>query len=209
MENDTIEPEVNLIWVGLIVEGGMAMVALLLGWFGFFDHHQSLNEIGLPQWVYGFTWGVIATLPMLIGLAAIHYCPIRFLEPMKKFVDEKLHPLFRGSSTFELLLLSLLAGFGEELLFRWCLQGGLTTALTPWAGAHAATLIGLLIASALFGLCHWINVSYAVTTFVIGLFLGLTMIWSGSFLVPAIAHALYDFIALIYIVKSGEVKPTL
>jgi membrane protease YdiL (CAAX protease family) len=143
---------------------------------------------------------------MLLGLAIIHYCPIRFLEPMKKFVEEKLHPLFRGSSTFELLLLSLMAGFGEELLFRWCLQGGLTSVLVPFAGAPTATLIGLLIASVAFGMCHWINSSYAVTTFVIGLFLGLTMIWSGSFLVPAIAHALYDFIALIYIVRLGNNK---
>lgn len=78
--------------------------------------------------------------------------------------------------------------------------------LSERAGAELATIIGLIVASVLFGLCHWVNNSYGLTTLAIGLFLGATMIWAENWLVPAFAHAFYDFVALLYLVRpiNGE-----
>ncbi len=118
---------------------------------------------------------------------------------MQEFVVEHLTPMFRGSSIFEMLLLSVMAGFCEELLFRWCLQGGIASLLEDRAGQLVSQAIGLLVASILFGLCHWVNTSYGMTTIFVGAFLGWTMIASETFLVPAVAHAIFDFVALIYI----------
>jgi membrane protease YdiL (CAAX protease family) len=199
MEQQTTDSEVNLIWVGSIIEGGLALLALLLAWFGLYDHLQPLRDIDGASWIAAFRWGAVATLPLLVYLAIFHFFKPRIFQPMQEFVVEQLYPLFRGSSIFEMLLLSLMAGFGEEMLFRWCLQGGLTTILEPRAGLVASQMIGLVVASILFGLCHWVNASYGFSTLVIGLYLGLTMIWTGSFLVPAMAHAMFDFVALIYI----------
>lgn len=208
METNEADPEVNLVWVGVIVEGGLVVLALLLAFFGLYDHRQPLQQIDLSLVRHALLWGVVATVPMLLYLAAFHFWPFRFLQPMQEFVVENLYPVFRGSSISEMLLLSLMAGFCEELLFRWCLQGGIATLLESRAGQPVSMAIGLLVASILFGLCHWVNTSYGVSTLFVGLFLGLTMIWSGTFLVPATAHAIFDFIALIYISRlKPEVSP--
>ena len=123
---------------------------------------------------------------------------------MQQFVDAKLKPIFRNSSLLELLALSLMAGFGEELFFRWCLQGGMTSVLENQIGGTPSIVVGVVVASIVFGGCHWVNASYGITTMLVGAYLGLTMVWTSSWLVPAIAHALFDFVALIYIAKSPD-----
>lgn len=199
MSSTEPDPEVNLVWVGVILEGGLIIVALVLACFGLYDHSQPLRQIDWPTCQHSLVWGTVASLPMLVYLVVFHFWTPSFLQPMQEFVIENLYPVFRGSTIFEMLLLSVMAGFCEELLFRWCLQGGISSLLESRTGQPVSLTIGLLVASILFGLCHWVNTSYGMTTLFVGVFLGLTMIWSGSFLVPAMAHAIFDFVALIYI----------
>ena len=199
MSSTEPDPEVNLVWVGVILEGGLIIVALVLACFGLYDHSQPLRLIDWPTCQHSLVWGTVASLPMLVYLVVFHFWTPSFLQPMQEFVIENLYPVFRGSTIFEMLLLSVMAGFCEELLFRWCLQGGISSLLESRTGQPVSLTIGLLVASILFGLCHWVNTSYGMTTLFVGVFLGLTMIWSGSFLVPAMAHAIFDFVALIYI----------
>jgi membrane protease YdiL (CAAX protease family) len=47
-----------------------------------------------------------------------------------------------------------------------------------------------------------LSATYAILAALIGLYLGLLLIWTGSLLAPAVAHGLYDFIALLYLVRS-------
>jgi hypothetical protein len=56
----------------------------------------------------------------------------------------------------------------------------------------------------IFGVCHWVNYSYGLTTMIVGAYLGWTMILTDTFLVPAVAHALFDFIAFLYIVRPAS-----
>lgn len=187
----------NVFKTAVLVEGGMAVLALLIGYFGFYDHTQPLGSFGIETWQTGIIWGVWGTVPLLVYLAVFHFKPPRFLQPMKDFVEKEMKPLFKRSSLLELLVVSLLAGFCEEIFFRWCIQGGIASAIgTPWG-----SVIALVVVSILFGCCHWVNASYGITTTFVGLYLGVLMIWTGSFLAPAIAHALFDFIALIYVQK--------
>jgi membrane protease YdiL (CAAX protease family) len=204
MDEPVIDGDVHLLWVGLIVEGLLISVALLLAMFGLYDHRQPLDEIHSAEVWRAAAFGGLATLPMLGFLAVFHFAPTQWLAPMREFCENRLAPIFRGSTLLEMLILSLLAGFGEELLFRWCLQGGIASLLAEQAGDPAATVIGLTVGSILFAICHWVNACYGLTTLAIGFFLGLTMIWTGNFLVPAFAHALYDFVALIYISRMGN-----
>jgi membrane protease YdiL (CAAX protease family) len=194
-------PDVDLLSMGLLVEGGLFGIALLLGWLGFCDQHQPLQGLDWAAWQSATVWGLVATLPMLVYLGVFHFWKPAFFQPMRQFVETNLKPMFSGASVPELLLLSVMAGFGEELFFRWCLQGGITLVLESQIGIAAAIGVGLGAASLVFGGCHWVNASYGITTMLVGGYLGLTMIWSGSWLVPAIAHALFDFAALIYIVN--------
>lgn len=196
------KPSVNLLWVGLIVEGGLVIVALGLGWLGLFDNSQPLNEIdgtGLRSAVF---WGAIWMVPMLGQLVLFHFWKPKFYRPMQEFVDNNLRPLFASSSYLELLIISVMAGLGEELLFRWCIQGGITTLAVPQLGVTGGIGTAVVIASLLFGACHWVNNIYLLMASLVGGYLGLAMVMTGNWLVPAFAHAAFDFIALLYIVSS-------
>ena len=195
-------PPFNLLILGIVVEGGLVILALVLAWFGLWDQSQPLKEMrSWAAWKSPILLGLAATVPMLGYLILFHFWTPKFLQPMQQFVDLKLKPMFRGASLLEMLTLSLMAGFGEELFFRWCLQGGITHLLTPTMGTAGAISTGIIAASLVFGACHWVNSAYGVTTILVGTYLGLLMVWSGSWLVPAIAHALFDFVAMIYIAR--------
>jgi len=194
----------NLLILGAVVEGGLVILALALAWLGLSDRSQPLERMleGWSYWRIPLLSGLAATIPMLGYLLLFHYWTPNFLRPMQRFVDLKLKPIFRGASLLEMLVLSLMAGFGEELFFRWCLQGGITQILFPWVGVANAIAIGVAVASILFGACHWVNSAYGITTILVGIYLGMLMVWTGSWLVPAIAHALFDFAAMIYIART-------
>lgn len=178
------------------------VLGLLLGSMGLYDHRQPLSSIQWSIWNYAVQWGLITMIPMLAYLALFHFWTPDFFRPMNRVIDEKLRPMFRDSTILDLLILSIMAGFGEELFFRWCLQGGITSLVEPLVATPVAIGIGIAVASLIFGACHWVNKTYAITTVIVGSYLGATMVWTGSWLVPAISHALFDFVALIYIVRS-------
>lgn len=97
---------------------------------------------------------------------------------------------------WKLFLIAAAAGICEELLFRWCIQGG----IAEWfANPKTGIAVSLLVASMLFGVCHWVNETYAVFAFLMGIYLGLMMVFANSFVAPAICHGIYDFVALVYL----------
>jgi membrane protease YdiL (CAAX protease family) len=184
----------SLMKMAFLVEGGLFGLGLAIAYVGFFDRTQPLNAIDARQWRTAGIWGGMGTIPMLLYLAVYHFYSPRVLRPMREFVEVHLKPLFQQCSIMELVVISLLAGFCEELFFRWCLQGGIS-----WISQ--SLVAGLLVASVVFGLCHWVNRSYGITTTLIGIYLGWLMVWTGTWLAPAIAHALFDFVALVYIAR--------
>jgi len=105
-------------------------------------------------------------------------------------------PMFRACRPRDLLLVALLAGFAEELLFRGVMQMG----LAPVVGALPA----VAITAGVFGALHALTVTYGLLAFVVGLYLGSLAIWSGGLVAPMVAHALYDWIVLLWLVRSGR-----
>lgn len=196
------DKRVRLIWIGVLVECGLMLLGLLFGWLGFYDHQQPISSIDWSTWPFAIRWGLIMLVPMLAYLVLFHFWTPDFYRPMQRVIDSQLRPMFAKSNYLELLILATFAGFGEELFFRWCLQGGITSLLEPTVGTTISIGAGIAIASLIFGVCHWVNKTYAITTTIVGAYLGATMVWTGTWLVPAIAHAAFDFVALIYIVNS-------
>lgn len=185
----------NIVWLAIGFEGGLILLAWVvgatLGHPPFAQIHLSWGAIAV---------GIVATLPPLL---ALHWCLRSDWGPLKQLfreVDEMLVPLFRGCSHFELALISLLAGLGEEALFRGVFQ----TALTDWTGPVA----GLLMASALFGLAHLVTRTYAVLAGLVGLYLGALALTSGNLLIPVLVHGLYDLVALTYLVRKHRAPGT-
>lgn len=199
-ESDVQKPRPNLIAMTWIVEGAMGLLAIGIGALGFHAVGQDIFPTDPAIWVKNLLQGLVATIPMLVLLLAVLKSRWGMFRSMRQTVRDVLVPMFAKSSIPLIVFMALMAGFMEELLFRWCLQGGLTAWLGSGLGNAflAAIVIGLL-----FGFCHFLNTSYFLTTFVIGVYLGGIMIWSGSYLAPAIAHFLYDLVALLAIVQLG------
>ena len=114
-------------------------------------------------------------------------------ERLRRVFEEFGRPFFASYTVLDLAVLALLAGAGEELLFRGVLQA----ILDRWWGPS----VGLLVASALFGALHALTPTYAVLAALAGLYLGGVWLLTGNLLVVIIAHGLYDFIALVYLLR--------
>jgi uncharacterized protein len=137
--------------------------------------------------------GTAATLPMCLGLAWTLTTRWRPARELVELVVEQLGPVLAGRSTAQLALLAMLAGISEEVLFRGVVQVG----LERWLPAAMA----LIAASVIFGLAHFASTTYAVLAAVVGLYLGTLFLLQDNLLPPIVAHSLYDFIALIFVVR--------
>src|SRR5262245_20061507 len=178
----------ELLLLAVLVEGGLVVLAWGLGWL---LGQPPLEDFSWDGW--GILYGIAGTVPLLLLFLGCLRMPWRPLANIRRFVNEVVRPLFAACTLYDLALISVLAGVGEEMFFRAVLQG----ALDRWLGATAA----LAIVSALFGLVHFITPAYAVIAAVMGLYLGALWMASGNLLVPMLAHGLYDFLVLIYLVK--------
>lgn len=178
----------------VLFEAGLAPLAVVLGWaFG-------QNPLGDFVWEEGaFYSGILAALPMLVLLACAVRWPIGPLVRIKTFFDRELAPLLEGCEWPDLALLSIAAGVGEEMLFRGVIQGVMMRVLGP--------ILGLAGASVLFGLLHPVSVAYVIMAALLGAYLGYVWIASGNLLTVIVAHAVYDFIALIVMLDMQATKP--
>jgi len=169
------------------------LLALALGWWLDVEPFERLAL----NW-RGLAWGIAATAPLVLALA---WCLRTRLPPvvrLVRIVEQRLAPLFGGSGPAAIVLLALLAGIGEETLFRGVIQTALAARLFPW--------VAIALTAALFGIAHWVTPTYALLAAIVGAYLGTLLLVSGNLLVPIVAHALYDVVALALLVR---VKPAL
>lgn len=168
--------------VGLIVLSGLANWLFSL---------SLLDHIILDR--RGLSLGCAASIPMFIMFALMLYWPIGPLRRILRFMDMTLIPLFQRCTIGELLLISVLAGFGEELAFRGVLQVGLGNLVSP--------TFGIIVSAVIFGALHWVTTTYAIIAGLIGLYFSLIFVQTENLMTVIFAHALYDFFALVYLVK--------
>jgi membrane protease YdiL (CAAX protease family) len=136
--------------------------------------------------------GIFAGVAVAIAIAVVNWTLLRAgpdLPPVRSIrglYRELFVPLFRDLSTLDIVVISVAAGVGEELLFRGVLQ-------PEW---------GLLAASVVFGAVHVGGrdmLVFGVWAAATGALLGWLAIATGGLLAPIVAHALYDALALAYI----------
>jgi membrane protease YdiL (CAAX protease family) len=179
----------ELVLLAVLFEAGLGVLAVALGWL-----------IDCPVWqtvhwkVHDTLLALLATVPLLLLFLLCVCWPVGPLARIKAFADEVLKPLFRSCTLLDLAAISVLAGFGEEALFRGVLQSVLERWVALW--------LALALTSSLFGLLHWITPTYAVLATLMGAYLGWLYIGSGNLLVPILVHALYDFVALTFMAKE-------
>jgi hypothetical protein len=190
---ETSEPAArSVVTVAIIFEFALAVLALGLGWF---LRRPPLAQIDWTLW--GVLEGLAATVPLVAALLLMTHYPVGPLESLARVVHDLVVPLFGSASLAQLALVSALAGWGEELLFRGVVQAGLEQ-------RFGLSWLALMVASLLFGLAHPMTLSYAVLAAVIGGYLGWLLMVTDNLLVPIIAHGAYDFVALIYLLRFAD-----
>jgi membrane protease YdiL (CAAX protease family) len=200
MQSPENEPDEapNVTALAMFFEGGLILLALGLGWVFSVDPVATMRNRPGHLAIQGVAaaWGLAATAPLLVMLLLVDRFPVGPLRGLKQTVDDSILPLFAESELAALAILSLLAGIGEEMLFRGFLQ----TAIIDSLEGPTGIAVGIGVSSLVFGLCHAITRTYFFTATLIGVYFGLLLLWTGSLLAPIIAHTLYDFLALAYLV---------
>ena len=179
----------RFIVIALVFESGLGVLALILGWL--FDHDPVATLTWDPR---SLVVAVAATAPLAVMFLAFWKWPVGPFRVIRHHVEELLVPILANASAGEIALLALVAGVGEELLFRGFLQG----LLRGTFGVAAA----LAIASVLFGLAHMVTATYAVVAALMGAYLGWLWLETDNILVPIAVHALYDFIGLMVLLRA-------
>lgn len=179
--------------MAVVFESALGVLAILLGWTLGPDPRELVPQLsadGLRPLGLGLLYGLAAAVPMLIVVAVVRRLPFEPVRELERLSDDGMVKLLLKLSPTELIVISLCAGVGEELLFRgW---------MMPWlAGGHETTwnlnlAVGLIGSSIAFGLVHPITKLYVLLATLMGAYFGWLAIFTGNLIVPICAHAAYD-----------------
>ena len=165
----------------------VAFVASILS-----GYPKELGEIGVKPFLIGSFFGVILfVLMMFVG---------RYLQRhVSSYYDliVELRALFSNLSWLAIVVISVMAGVSEELLFRGVIQSYLVSVSNPW--------FGIIISASLFGVMHFYNRLYIVLTLIVGLFIGWLYHETQSLLLVVVLHSVYDVLAFASIVKYPHI----
>ncbi|MEQ8350950.1 MAG: CPBP family intramembrane glutamic endopeptidase [Leptospiraceae bacterium] len=176
--------------MAVFVEGGMGLLAIGLGFL--FDYPPlSMIHVEPDRWIDSI--GLLAIAPMFLVFLLLSRLNLASVKLLRSKLDQVILPLFKGLHLSDLFWLSILAGVGEELLFR----GFFHLWLTDWLGVWAAVAITAI----LFGLVHWVTPLYGIIAALMGLLLSLSLLYTDNLLVAILVHGLYDFLALWYYLR--------
>jgi len=172
-------------------EGALILVALLVGWLTDIDPFAELNFAELALFN-----GALLTLPLLLLFCVLQQLPFPSLRHIRELLLETLGSKLHERHWTDLLILACIAGFSEELLFRGTLQ--------PWLEHKTSPATGLLLSNAMFALAHAITPLYAVLAMLMGIYLGMSLDYSGErqLLTPIAIHTFYDFFAFLIIMRD-------
>jgi membrane protease YdiL (CAAX protease family) len=175
-------------WLGCSFQAGLGALGAGLLWF----QQRPLEPLFHAE-IRWLLLGLGAVLPLLMFFHRVMTSRSGPFLPIRRFLEDRLRPLMASWSISQLACISLLAGVGEELLFRGAIQG--------WASARWGEAAGLVLASGLFGAAHSVNKTYAITAAMVGVYLGSLYQISGGLLSPILTHAVYDFLALVWFLR--------
>lgn len=178
----------QVIYLGVVFELLLGVLGLFICWYLAIPILSSINMLS-----------VLFALAMVLLLLAFQV-PLYFLlrtfprlfRGSRQFVKEVLEPFCGQLSYTQALLVSLGAGIGEELFFR--------AALLPW--------LGILISSALFAVVHFGMAAHRYPLFICCYFLislgfSFQYLLTGDIFSVILAHALYDFLAIVRCKRSA------
>lgn len=174
----------------LLIAGSVAVAALIrTPNFGFGP--------GISFSLAAVSNGILLTAPLGILAAALDLIEDKFpaLQDVTKATQRSVLALLGGKfkpliAFVTSLSLGLVAGFGEELLFRGVLQYELSSRIGQGLAVGLSSII--------FGALHAVTPLYAVLASLASVYFGATYLYFGNLAVPIVAHAFYDLAALLF-----------
>lgn len=176
--------------MAVVVEGGIALLAVVFAWLFRVQLRDMLPVFGRPLFV-AVVRGLVATLPMLAIFWLLVNSNWPLMRQLREQVEWLIGEMFPSGSVAQFAMVAALAGIGEELLFRGTLQ----TIIGDWT----TPVVGLVITSLLFGLAHALSKLYFLFAVAVGAFLGWMTLRYNDLVAAMVAHGLYDFLALVYL----------
>ncbi|MGI9458208.1 MAG: CPBP family intramembrane glutamic endopeptidase [Aeoliella sp.] len=175
----------SLLTFAFLFEGSLAVIGALLAWLAEVPLAKLLWPADITLALARGLMGTLLMMPLLVILLHARWRPIARL---RRLVSRFVRQLFGDAPIWQLALIALVAGLGEEVLFRGAIQ--------PLAIRATGPLVGLVITSLLFGLAHAASPTYFWLAAGVGLYLGAIAMATGEILSAVIIHSLYDFVAL-------------
>jgi membrane protease YdiL (CAAX protease family) len=171
----------------LLFQGSIGVAGLILIWL----FAIPVNTGGL-SWVQDLTGGLLGALGTYGILLLLSHIPGLFPDSMGRQM-RGLHRFATEFGWLALAALSIVAGVGEELLFRGAVQG--------WLAETVGYPIAIVVTSLLFGLVHYVSFTYFLVATALGLLLGSAYAISDSIVLVMVWHAVYDMVALYCLVR--------
>ena len=180
----------SLLIVSMLLEGALLLVAALwmaVSQIPLLEKMQpSLSAVG-----FGIATGIATITFSMVCLTLGKNWP--FLKDLRKMSEEFLAPLMSKLNPFDILLLSVLSGFCEEVFFRGILQAEL----------------GLVGASLIFGVFHDPSLkqkAYVVLASLAGLALGYLYQYTDNLWSAIAAHTFHNAVSMM--ILRYWIKPT-
>lgn len=178
-----------MVYLAILVEGGLVLLAYPLSWL--LGLSSPLGQFK-PEWTPALA-GLLGTLPLVPLFLLIVYFPIPLFEKLRGISRDVIRPMMEGCTMVDLIGISLLAGVGEEMVFRGALQ--------PWLAREFSPFTAIVLTAIAFGLLHALTLSYFILATFMGIYLGCLLVWTDNLLAPMMVHFLYDAFALIFLTR--------
>jgi membrane protease YdiL (CAAX protease family) len=174
----------KLLIMAFLSEGLALLIAFILGLLFDIDLFQ-LPDNALHDIVTG-TMAALIPFLLFILLLSSRAETFPLLRSLKRTMLTQVRPLFANARLIDLVVISLIAGIAEEMLFRGIVQ----------------VKFGIITASVVFGLAHSVTPAYVLIATLMGLYIGYVFSAAGNLLVPIQLHFIYDLLALVYLKYS-------
>lgn len=207
-EEETEQTPDEVFITAVVFESALAALAVLLGWLLGPSARELVPDFDLANlWPVGsgILYGCLAAIPILIVVELIRKLPWEPVRELERLSEDGMVAVLLQLRPAELVVISICAGVGEELLFRgwmmyWLLEGTTINA-TPSMAEKAAALI---VSSIVFGLFHPITRLYVVLAALMGVYFGALLMYTENLLVPITAHAVYDAVQLLLTARQQK-----
>ncbi|KJU87663.1 tr [Candidatus Magnetobacterium bavaricum] len=171
----------RVVVLAIIVEGGLLLLAAALSGS---LHIKLVFGSGHPlrDCLLAVAWTVPPVAVFVLSLSD-RAMSLSFMATMRQFVIQHVRAMFINTTLVDVVCICMLAGVSEEALFRGIIQAK----------------FGIVWASVVFGLLHFISPAYFVFATAMGLYLGWAFAMYDSLFVPILVHFLYDLGAIVYL----------